>query len=333
MPTIDFSQYKDVPVIGFQPFGQAIMDVTSHPLWDIPAKVGIVAAPTGAFITKEQNPNQPYTVDEILAESIGCVEAGACSVHVHVREENGFPSGNRDLTEQIVSGLRRQFGSSVHIDGEALFGKDFEETMEPIVEDFYESAAVNCHADFMGDTLSYLGPQACKATTEVLQAYGKKPLLAVYNPGDIDNTYRWLIQSGIAKPPFAWIIVAGMPGGAPMWDPMSMTETLVYMLRRIRDVDPAPQPAVCVCACGRASSHLTALAIILGCSVRVGKEDTMFRYPHRNEVLTSNRQVVEETAALALLLGREPMTGAEYREAMGMAPLAVAGAAAARSGD
>lgn len=319
MPEIDFSKYKDVPTIGFQPFGNSIMDVSSHPPWDIPEKVGIVAAPTGAFITKEQNPNQPYTVDEIFRESVGCVEAGACSVHVHVRDANGFPSGDRDLTEQIVKGLRQKFGGSVHIDGEALFGHSFEETMEPIVKGFYESAAVNCHADFMGDTLSYLGPESCRATTEVLQAYGKKPLLAVYNPGDIDNTYRWLIQPDIVKPPYAWIIVAGMPGGAPMWDPMSMTETLVYMLRRIRDVDPAKQPAVTVCACGRASSYLTALSIILGCSVRVGKEDTMYHMPHRNDPLISSQAVVEETVALARLLGREPMTGPEYRESLGMA--------------
>ena len=94
-----------------------------------------------------------------------------------------------------MTALRNRFGGSIHIDGEALFGKTFIETMEPIVENLYESAAVNCHADFMGDTLSYLSPQSCKAAAEVLQAYGKKPLLAVYNPGDIDNTYRWLITS------------------------------------------------------------------------------------------------------------------------------------------
>lgn len=321
MHEIDFSKYKDVPVIGFQPFGKTIMDVSSHAPWDIPDKVGIVAAPTGAFITKEQNPHQPYTVEEILRESIECVEAGACSVHVHVRDENGFPSGDRDLTERVVKGLRERFGGSVHIDGEALFGHNFEETMEPIVEDLYESAAVNCHADFMGDTLSYLGPESCRATAEVLQACGKKPLLAVYNPGDIDNTYRWLIQPGVVEPPFAWIVVAGMPGGAPMWDPLSMTETMLYMLRRIKDVDSATHPAVTVCACGRSSGYLTTLAMLLGCNVRVGKEDTMFMLPHRADPIVSNREVVEQVVAMARLLGREPMTGAEYRADLGMKAL------------
>ena len=144
--------------------------------------------------------------------------------------------------------------------------------------------------------------------------------MAIYNPGDIDDTYRWLIKPGIVQQPYSWIIVSGMPGTAPMWDSLSMAETLVYLIRRIRDVDPAKHPSITVCACGRASSYLTALAILLGCNVRVGKEDTIYKVPHRNDVITSNRQVVEETVAIARLLGREPMTGPEYREATGMKP-------------
>lgn len=320
MAKIDISKYKDLPVIGFQPFGETIVDFASHPPWDIPDKIGIIAAPTGAFVTKEQNPHQPYTVDEIIKESIESVEAGACSVHVHVRDERGFPSGDRALTEKVVRALRDRFGGDIHIDGEALFGSNFEEMMEPIVLNLYESAAVNCHATFFGDTLSYLGPQTCRATAEVLQAYGKKPLLAVYNPGDIDDTYRWLIRTDVVKRPFSWIICAGMPGGAPMWDPFSMTETLLYMIRRIKDIDEAEHPSIVVCAAGRASSYLATLAILLGCHVRVGKEDTIYKRPHSNDVIVSNREIVEHTVAIARALGREPMTGPEYRKTVGMRP-------------
>ena len=320
MPKIDLSKYKDLPIIGFQPFGEVVIDFTQHAKWDIPPKIAIILAPTGAFVTHAQNPHQPYTVDEIIKESIEGVEAGACSVHVHVRDEKGFPSGDRMMTEKVVKALRSRFGGKIHIDGEALFGNNFMEMMEPIVEDLYESAAVNCHADFMGDTLSYLSPQSCKATAEVLQAYGKKPLLAVYNPGDIDNTYRWLIQPGIVKPPLSWIVLPGLPGGSPMYDPMGMAETLIHMIRRIKDVDKAEHPSMTVAACGRGSSYLTTLAILLGCNVRVGKEDTIYRVPHSDKVVVSNKEIVEQTATIARMLGREPMTGPEYREATGMKP-------------
>ena len=105
-----------------------------------------------------------------------------------------------------------------------------------------------------------------------------------------------------------------------MWDPFSMTETLLYMIRRIKDIDEAEYPSIVVCAAGRASSYLATLAILLGCHVRVGKEDTIYKRPHSNDVIVSNREIVEHTVAIARALGREPMTGPEYRKAVGMRP-------------
>ena len=105
-----------------------------------------------------------------------------------------------------------------------------------------------------------------------------------------------------------------------MWDPLGMAETLLHMIRRIKDVDKAENPSMTVAACGRASSYLTTLAILLGCNLRVGKEDTIYRVPHEDRVIVSNKEVVEQTVSIARMLSREPMTGPEYREATGMKP-------------
>jgi hypothetical protein len=61
MAKIDMTKYKDLPVIGFQPFGEVVIDFTQHAKWDIPPKVAIILTPTGAFVTHAQNPHQPYT--------------------------------------------------------------------------------------------------------------------------------------------------------------------------------------------------------------------------------------------------------------------------------
>jgi uncharacterized protein (DUF849 family) len=111
-----------------------------------------------------------------------------------------------------------------------------------------------------------------------------------------------------------------MPGGAPMYDPISMAETMVYMIRRIKDVDKSENQKILVLAGGRASSYVIALAILLGCHVRVGKEDTIYMHPDRDDVIKSSAEVVERTVAMARLLGREPMTAAEYRQDVGMQP-------------
>ena len=71
MGKIDISKYKDLPTIGFQPFGEVVMDFSQHPRWEIPPKIAIILAPTGAFVTRDQNPNQPYTADEIIKEIVG----------------------------------------------------------------------------------------------------------------------------------------------------------------------------------------------------------------------------------------------------------------------
>ena len=48
-------------------------------------KLIITAAICGAEVTKEQNPNVPYTVSEIVREAKSAVDAGAAIVHLHVK--------------------------------------------------------------------------------------------------------------------------------------------------------------------------------------------------------------------------------------------------------
>jgi len=78
-----------------------------------------------------------------------------------------------------------------------------------------------------------------------------------------------------------------------------------------------------VCAAGRAGHYLATTAMQLGLHVRVGTEDTVYRYPHRDELVEGNREMVERVAATAAALGRRLATPAEYREMVGLrAPVA-----------
>lgn len=311
-------KYAGLPVTIALPFGEKIVDARVQKTWEVHKKVMIKAAVTGALFDREQNPSQPYTVEEIAREAIECVEAGACSIHIHVRDDNGFPSADREKTLSVVRALRERFGYDVHIDGECLLGADFNEMLRPAYEDYYESAAVNTTATFMGDTLFCIPRPTAIATVEVLQETGHKPQIALYNPGDVDNARRWLIDTGVLRPPVEWAIIPGVPGCAPMWDPLSMCDTLVAFVRRIIEADPQGLPFIWVASGGRASSYLTALSILLGLHVRVGKEDTIWRYPHKDDLIERNADVVRDTVQMARLLGREPMSAHEYREAVGL---------------
>ena len=60
------------------------------------------------------------------------------------------------------------------------------------------------------------------------------------------------------------------------------------------------------------------MAMLLGLHVRVGMEDTYFRWPHKDDVIESNAKVVVDTIAMARLLGRRPATANEYRSLIGL---------------
>ena len=55
--------------------------------------VVLTCAITGADVFRENNPNIPYTTQEIAESAIGAARAGATVAHLHVREDDGTPSG------------------------------------------------------------------------------------------------------------------------------------------------------------------------------------------------------------------------------------------------
>ena len=78
-----------LPEVG-DPTHSSFHDTPISQAWDIPGKLIVSTAITGAFMTKRLNPNQPITTDEILAEARACAAAGASTVHIHVRDDDGF---------------------------------------------------------------------------------------------------------------------------------------------------------------------------------------------------------------------------------------------------
>ena len=66
----------------------------------------ITAAICGAEVTKEQNPNVPYTVEEIVREAKSAYDAGAAVVHVHVREDDGTPTQSRERFRVCMDAIK-----------------------------------------------------------------------------------------------------------------------------------------------------------------------------------------------------------------------------------
>jgi 3-keto-5-aminohexanoate cleavage enzyme len=293
-------------------------DARLQPKWKIPDKIVIKCAPLGTIWDRNSNPNQPYTTEETVKEACDAIDAGACSIHLHVRDEAGHATTERMYYQQVVDPLRKRYGDRVHLDGESVFGETFDASMDPITSGLFESSYVNATATYVGDALVCMPPSFMKAQAEVIQRHNRKPIIAVYNQGDLDNAYRYLIQPGVIQPPFEWIVIPGLPGCTIVPNAVAMCEAVLPFIYRIREMDPADDPFIMVCGGGRSSSYLTALGIILGLHIRLGMEDTIWRYPHQDEIVSNNKSIVEEAVAIARLLGREPATADEYRKMVGI---------------
>jgi 3-keto-5-aminohexanoate cleavage enzyme len=101
-----------------------------------------------------------------------------------------------------------------------------------------------------------------------------------------------------------------------MNNPLQMVNGLLRFVSLIRDVDP--DPTILVCAAGRASSYLATIAAALGLHIRVGMEDTVWRWPHRDERVESNVAALRAGLTTAELLGRSVATPAQYRQLVGL---------------
>lgn len=316
MAKINLEKYRGIPNLKIELQGAPLIDIAYQKKWQIPEKIIIKAAVCGSLFTKMQNPNQPWSTDEIKKESLESVEAGAASVHIHVRNEWGIPTGDKKIFKKVIDPLRKKYKSNVVIDGCALFGRDFLHTLEPVIEGLFEICPVNTTATYIGDVSFVIPPKTMQAQVDICQQLGVKPQIAVYNMGDIDNAKRHLIDTKIIKKPYYWIIVPNLPGCSPMPDPFKMAHNLINFVKLIYEIDK--ESIIMVCSSGRASNYLSTMAILLGLHLRIGMEDTIFRYPHKDDLIKNNKEVVISTIKIAEELGRMPVSAKGYRELVGI---------------
>jgi 3-keto-5-aminohexanoate cleavage enzyme len=311
--------YADIPIDKnrYKPgdettFTDAIRFVAEQP-WPIPEALVVKLASVGSIHLKAANAAQPLAAPENLATVMDAIEAGVSGVHFNATDEDGRRIGGAGPYRALIQPCRERFGDGFVADVNILRGATFEEELGPVLAGLGETAP-----------LSVWHPRRwVEAAAVALEEHNCRPELVVHSSGEVEVLDRLLLKPGLVRQPYVWIILTGVPSIANRFHdwiphPRAMCQNLVYLVERIREVDPAEQPFIIVCTAGRAASYLTTLAMIMGLHVRVGTEDTMWKYPHRNDVLTSNREAVEHTFALARLLGRRPATADEYRAFMGL---------------
>jgi len=252
-----------------------------------PAQVAIAVAPNGGRRTKADHPALPMTPDELARTASECLEAGACMIHVHVRDREGRHLLDPGAYAAAEMAIRRSVGDRlvVQITSETLGRYHPEEQMAAVRATRPEAVSLALR-ELVADAASE--PAFAEFMGWVRQE-GIAPQFILYAPEEAVRLAD-LMKRGVV--PFEDIPVLFALGRYTAGQTSQPSDLLPYL---------APGMPVfshwMVCAFGRREAGCVTAAGLLGGHVRVGFENNL-DLPDGTRA-NSNADLVDR-AALAL---------------------------------
>lgn len=265
-------------------------------------KTIITVAPTGAWPSKQDNPNIPMTPAEIAEDVYQCWQAGAAICHLHMRDDEGKGSMDSARFLETVTLIRRKCDIVINCTTSGDLDATDEARMAhlPLVKP--EIASFDCGSmNWMHNSLFLNPPAFLEKLGLAMQENGVRPEIEIFDAGMIYNSLYYL-EKGVMKEPLFYQLVLGAAGGVA-----ATVENLVYLKGLL------PTGAQWS-AFGVGKAHLPILlaTLAMGGHVRVGMEDNVY---FASKVLAqSNAQLVTRAAQIINLAGKEVATPNEARE-------------------
>ena len=271
-------------------------------------KLIITAAICGAEVTKEQNPNVPYTVEEIVREAKSAVDAGAAIVHLHVREDDGTPTQSRARFQECEDAIYKACPNVILIPstGGAVGMTPDERLQSTDTTPLPEMATLDCGTCNFGDEIFDNTMPTMRAFGKRMMERGIKPEYECFEMGHLDTILTMARKGQVPGAPMQFNFVLGVPGCTP-----ATVDNLCWLVKNI----PAGSTWTAT-GIGRYAFQLAAPAIVMGGNVRVGFEDNL--YLERGVLAKSNGELVDKVVRMAKLLGREVANSDEAREILGL---------------
>lgn len=269
-------------------------------------KLIITAAISGAEVTKEHNPNVPYTVEEVAIEAEKAYKAGASIIHLHVRKDDGTPTQDRERFKACMEAIKERCPDAiVQPSTGGAVGMSNEERLQPVDLRPEMATLDSGTCNFGGDDIFVNTENTIKEFGKKMMELGVKPEIEVFDKGMVDMAIK-LQKKGFIKTPMHFNFVMGVNGGIA-----ATPRDLVFMAGSI------PQGSTyTVSGIGRFEFQMAAVTIVMGGHVRVGFEDNV--YIEKGIPAKSNAELVERVVRLAKELGRKIATPQEAREILGL---------------
>ena len=277
-----------------------------------PEKAVISAALTGALTTRDQCEHIPYTPEEIAEDAAAARENGAAIAHIHARTENGSPTFDEEIYQEVYDEVRARTDILVNVSTGALH-EPVDSRIEYVDRVQPDIAALNMGSmnyakysdsreDFVFDMVFDNPFNEIRELLQAMNESGVKPELECFDTGHVGNI-RPFLKSGDLEEPLNFSLIMGVLGGIP-----PTVENLAHQVRQVPD-DANWQ----VIGISRDQWQLAAGALSMGGNVRVGLEDN-FYLP--NGEMATNPELVAKAVELTRNVGREPATPEEAAEIM-----------------
>lgn len=224
-----------------------------------------MVAPNGARKTKQDHPNLPITIEELVKEAKACFNAGAQALHAHVRDESGAHVLDAGLYTELLGEMARQLPQMpVQITTEAIgkYSAEAQRNVVNAVQPAYVSIAIRemTPGERAADLRRfYMG----------LRDQGTNLQHIIYAPEELHQLSEFIRHDIISKENSEILIVLGRYQEAQQSDP---SDLLPFLEARHTLPDNIPWA---VCAFGAQETACLTDAIARGGKARIGFENNM----------------------------------------------------------
>jgi uncharacterized protein (DUF849 family) len=299
-------------------------------------KVILTCAITGSGHTPSMSPYLPYTIDDVVTQSIDAAEAGASIIHLHARDpRDGRPTPDPDVFMAYLSRIKAKSDVVLSVSSGGGTGMTVEQRLEGVLRAKPELATLNMGTmNYGGFTMidKYRGKWKFDWEEPYLEQTRRDPFVSTYT--DIEYmlqvvgaetgarfeceaydtshlyTLAYYLDRGLVQPPIFVQTIFGTMGG------IGTEVDHIVQMRRTADRLLGDAYEWSVLGAGRYQMGVVTAAAVMGAHVRVGLEDSL--YLGKGQLATSNAVQVRKIRGILEALSLEIATPDEARQILGL---------------
>lgn len=298
-------------------------------------KVIITCAVTGGIHTPTMSDALPYKPEDIASQAIAAAQAGAAILHLHARDpQDGRPTPDPAVFMQFLPRIKEATDAIINVTTGGGLNMTVEQRLAaPLIAkpemcslnmgsmnfgiypmaDRYKNWKFDWEEAYLRNTDDFIFRNTFRDIERILKMLGEEHGTRFehecYDVGHLYNVAHF-VDRGLLKPPFFVQMIFGILGGIG-----AELDNLLFM-KRTADKLFGSDYRWSVLAAGRHQMNFATQAALLGGSVRVGLEDSL--YIGRGTLAASNAEQVTKVRGIVESLGLEIATPDEARSMLGL---------------